>query len=284
MKKALFMILFATSLVGIKLTSVAQVLEGPPRDGVYDKQAVLQLQPIPYVYLREADVVWTKRIWRTLDLREKMNLPFYFPEQAQNNWKSFMQILLDAIKEGSVTAYSPLSDEFLYPISYKELMDKLETTQRVTLQRPDNPDITFDTVISKFFYASDVKKLRLKEDWFFDKQRSVFEVRILGICPVMDNYSEEGIYRGDEPLFWVYFPECRNLFAHNEMFNLKNGSAGRLTYDEVFTKRVFSSYIYKAENVYDRQINQYATGIDALLEAERAKNYLFEFEEGLWEY
>jgi gliding motility associated protien GldN len=284
MKKLFFIILVTVLAVGVKMTASAQVLEAPPRDGVFDREAILQLEPIPYVYLREADITWTKRIWRVIDMREKMNQPFYYPEQPQNGWRSFMQIIMDGIKEGTITAYSSTSDQFLYPITYKELMDKLETPQHVTLKRPDNPDIEFDTTITKPFYTSDVKKLRVKEDWFFDKQRSVFEVRILGICPLMANYSETGEYRGDEALFWIYFPECRTTLAHNEMFNLKNGYAGRLTYDAVFAKRFFSSYIYKEENVYDRSINDYATGVDALLEGEKAKNTLFEFEEGLWEY
>jgi len=276
-------VLITTCFAGLKLTSFGQVLEAPPRDGIFDKSAIVELQPIPYVYLREADIVWTKRIWRTVDMREKINLPYYYPEQPQAEWKSLVQVMLDGLREGTITAYSTTNDLFLYPITYKEMMDKMEQPEKVNIKRPDGSD--FDTVITKPFYASDVKKFMIKEDWFFDKQRSVFEVRILGICPLMASYDDlTGKYRGDIKLFWVYFPECRNIFAHNEIFNLKNGSAGRMSFDDAFTKRIFSSYITKFENVYDRQINQYAIGVDALLESERAKNQIFEFEEGLWEY
>jgi len=284
MKKILFLVLLSVLVIGVKLNAKAQVLEGPPRDGIYDKTATVQMQPIPYVPLREADVIWSKRIWRIIDLREKMNQPFYYPMNPQNGWRSFVQIVLDALKEGTITAYSSASDQFLFPITYKELMDKLQTAKKVTLKRPDNPDEEFDTIITSPFYASDIKKLRIKEDWVFDKQRSQTEVRILGICPVKDNYDDNGNYRGPEPLFWIYFPECRNILAKNEQFNLKNGSAARLSYDDVFMKRLFSSYIYKEENVYDRQITDYSMGVDALLEAEKAKTSLFEFEQNLWEY
>ncbi len=285
MKKALFLVLLPVFAAGMCLTSYSQVLEGPPRDGVYDKTAITQVQPIPYSYLREADVVWTRRIWRVLDLREKMNQPFYFPEKPQNSWRSFVQIIMDGLREGTVTAYSNESDQFLYPLTYKELMDKLESIDSVKLPRPDNPDIMFDTVIKTEFDPSNVKKIKIKEDFFFDKQRSEYSVRILGICPVVDEIDKNtGEKRFEKNLFWIYFPECRNLFAKNEMFNLKNGSAGRLTYDDVFMKRMFASYIYKEENVYDRSISEYATGVDALLESEKAKNALYEFESNLWEY
>ena len=284
MKKALFLVLFLAVLAGISLKSYSQVLEGPPRDGVYDKTAITQVLPIPYPYLREADVIWTRRIWRVLDMREKMNQPFYFPEKPQNSWRSFIQIIMDGLKEGTITAYSSLSDQFLTPSTYKELMDQLQSTKKMTLKRPYEPYDDYDTVIQKDFRSADVKSLRIKEDVYFDRQRSQVEVRILGICPVMDDIDDNGNYRGPKPLFWIYFPECRNLFAKNEIFNLKNGSAGRMTYDDVFMKRMFSSYVYKEENVYDRAISEYATGVDALLESEKAKNSLFEFEQNLWEY
>lgn len=286
MKKLIFLAMFFLLLIGgINNTSRAQVLEGPPRDGVYDKTAINQVQPIPYPYLREADIPWTRRIWRVLDLREKMNQPFYFPEKPQNNWRSFVTIIMDGLKEGTITAYSPESDQFLVPLNYKELLDRLERIDSVRLPRPDNPDILYDTVIKTEFDPANVKKIKIKEDFYFDKQRSVVEVRILGICPVVDEIDKTtGEKRFEKNLFWIYFPECRNIFAKNEMFNMKNGSAGRMTYDDVFMKRMFASYIYKEENVYDRSINEYSTGVDALLEAEKAKNNLFEWESNLWEY
>ncbi|MEI7981993.1 MAG: gliding motility protein GldN [Bacteroidota bacterium] len=285
MKNAIVPVLFLLFMAGIKLSSQAQVLEGPPRDGVYDKTAITQVQPIQYPYLREADIVWTRRIWRIIDLREKMNQPFYFPEKPQNDWRSFVQILMDGLREGTITAYSSESDQFLVPLKFSELQDKLERIDSVRLPRPDNPDIMYDTVIKNEFDPANVKKLKIKEDYYFDRQRSVMEVRILGICPVIDEIDKTtGEKRFEKNLFWIYFPECRNLFAKNEMFNLKNGSAGRMTYDDVFMKRMFSSYVYKEENVYDRSINEYSTGVDALLESEKAKNNLYEFESNLWEY
>jgi gliding motility associated protien GldN len=265
-------------------SNYAQVLDAKPRDGVYDKTTISQVQPIPYPYLRESDVVWTKRIWRTVDLREKMNQPFYYPETPQNQWRSFAQILWDGLKEGTITAYNDaVDDQFTSPMTFKEIQDKVETRDSVLAPNPDDEDTQIWVPDITTFEATDVKKFLIKEDYYFDRQRSLFEVRILGICIIKPKIVK-GVPMGDERLFWVYFPECRNLFAQNEIFNLKNGAAGRMTYDDVFMKRMFSSYIYKEENVYNRIIANYATGVDALLESERVKNTLQEFESNLWEY
>ena len=109
------------------------------------------------------------------------------------------------------------------------------------------------------------------------------DVRIIGLCPVKEEYDENGEPKGYRVLFWVYFPECRKLFANNEVYNRWN-DAERRTYEDVFFKRMFGSYIYKESNVYDRKILQFAKGMDGLLEAERIKQELFEKEHDLWEY
>jgi len=275
----LFLLLAATSIYA------QQLLNTPPRDGVVDKADKLEKKPIPYPWIRQADYVWEKRLWRVIDLREKMNQPMYYPETPHNNWKSFMTVLMDAMKEGSITAYdaSSTTDEFIIPLSYKEIMAKVEKADTIQMQRDYIPYEFYDTVIVKKFQPTDVKKFRIKEDWFFDKQRSMLEVRIIGICPIVDQLDEKGDFKGTKPLFWIYFPEARPVLAKSEVFNRFNGAA-RMTYDDFFWKRMFASYIYKEDNVFDRNINEYALGIDAMLESDRIKSDLFSFEQQLWEY
>lgn len=283
MNKILVFLIIAASVTAFSNQSFSQVLDAAPRDGVYDKTAIAQVQPIAYPNLREADIVWSKRIWRVIDLREKMNQPFYFPTEPQRNWHSLAQILWDAVQEGTITAYNTENDQFLVPMTSKEVKAKVETADSTLQPDPDNEDQMIYVKNTQDFSSADIKKIRIKEDYYFDKQRSVFEVRILGICLVAP-LMVKGQKFGDMELFWVYFPECRNLFSKHEIFNLKNGAAGRMTYDDVFMKRMFSSYIYKEENVYDRKISEYTSNVDALLEAEKAKSKLFEFESSLWEY
>ncbi|MFH0864799.1 MAG: gliding motility protein GldN [Bacteroidota bacterium] len=282
LKIKILMLAILGSMLG-SFSIKAQVMDSPPNDGVYEKIHTENRIPIPYSPLREADAFWTKRIWRVIDMREKINHPFYYPTTELNGRRSIMQVLLDAIEEGSITAYDAQSDEFLIPFTYDEIMKSLNVKDTLSFTRTEPPYDTYDSVIDIPFDPTFVKQIRVKEDWFFDKQRSVLDVRILGLCPITEEYDVDGELKGYHPLFWVYFPEARKVFATAEVFNRFN-DAERRTYDDIFYKRLFGSYVYKETNVYDRKIMEYAKGMDALLESERIKDDIFILEHDLWEY
>jgi gliding motility associated protien GldN len=284
MKKLLVIVSFTAFLLSVQYSAYSQNNMGkPPLDGVYNKLNTPNREPIPYTSLREADVMWSKRIWRVIDLRQKINLPMYYPVQEQKDRKSLMQIIYNAVKENSITAYTTDNEEFLTPLTASEIQKSLDKTETKTMTRLEPPYEEYDTTISSTFNSSDVYLFRVKEVWFFDKQRSVMDVRIIGLCPYMEKFDEFGEPKGFQPLFWVYFPECRKLFANSEVFNKWN-DAERRTYEDIFFKRLFGSYIYKESNVYDRMIYDYTKGMDGLLEAERIKDELFVKEHDLWEY
>lgn len=279
MKKIICIMAFMLTFAGINSVSAQNVL-----DGVYVKEHYPTRKVVPYTHLREADVMWSKRIWRKLDLREKINQPLYFPVDRIKDRRSLTQVIMEAVREGSLTAYSASDDEFTLTLTKAEI-DKIGAkTDTMYVENPDPPyDLQMKIVVNEFDPGT-VKEYRIKEDWFFDKQRSVQDVRIIGICPVADNIDPvTGEIRGSTPLFWIYFPEARNIFASAEVFNRSN-DAERRTLEDVFWKRMFGSYVYKEQNVYDRRIADYKQGIHALLEAERVKDDLFVLEHDLWEY
>lgn len=286
MKKTFLVLLTLTIILISNVISYSQVLDSPKRDGVYDKINNDNRKPIPYSYVREADVLWSKRIWRVIDFKEKMNQPFYYPLVPQNGRKSFMSVIMDALKEGSLIAYeaNQFNDEFLTPISPVSLLQSLTRIDSIKLQRSYPPYDEYDTVKITEFLPQDVTRIRIKEDWFFDKQRSIMDVRIIGICPIIEQYVENTTdFKGYQPLFWIYFPDVRPLLAKSEVFNRFNDGS-RFTYDDLFWRRMFSSYVYKESNVYDRKIIDYAKGIDQQLESERIKNEIIDFEQNLWSY
>lgn len=278
MKKILIPFLLGLCLLGVNPLFAQEVL-----DGVYIKEHTPTRKPIPYTHLRNADVMWSKRIWREIDLRQKINHPFYFPDEPISGRKSLFDVIKEGIKEGTITAYNgPADDEFSVPLT-KDDAEKMFS--RLDTQYVDNPETgeMEMKVVAENLSSSDIKKYRLKEEWFFDKQKSVLEVRIIGMQLIKIKKDENGNFRSYEGLFWIYYPQARYVFAMAEVFNRSN-DAERLTYEDLFWKRMFGSYIYKESNVYNRLIIDYTKGMEAQLEAERIKEEIFNYEHDLWHY
>ena len=247
-----------------------------PRDRAYDSERTGQRQVIAYEHLREADVFIEKRIWRVLDINEKMNLTFKYPKRP------FVQIILDAAKSGDLPSYNPIDDEFTVIMTPEEVSEIGAGVDTQLVIDPITLEERYEVVVQELD-INKITKIRLKEDWVFDKQQSTLFCRIIGLCPIESRYDESGNFIGDFPMFWVYYPHLRNILINEEVFNPFNDS-NRLSWDDIFEMRLFSSYIIKESNVYDRRIQDYATGIDALLEHDRIRQDIFEQEHDLWSF
>jgi gliding motility associated protien GldN len=256
-------------------------------DQLYLRENTRTRKPIPYTFLREADVMWSRRVWRTIDLREKFNHPLYYPETRINDRRSLFDVIKDALLDGSITAFDnpAMDDEFKVTMSLasvKNVFVQWDSTNQV--EDPNNPGTFVLAPIKTELNSNNVKAYWVKEDWFFDKQRSVMDVRILGLCPLKEKADPStGEVIGYSALFWVYFPQCRPVFAKSEVYNTQN-DAERRSLDDIFWKRMFQSYIRKESNVFDRTISAYYTGIDALLESDRIKDDIFVMEHDLWHF
>ncbi|MBP6391339.1 MAG: gliding motility protein GldN [Flavobacteriales bacterium] len=257
-------------------------------DGAYIKEHTKTKRVVPYTHIREADVMYARRVWRELDMREKINHPIYYPISPINDRKSLFDVIRQGLlTDGSITAYSAGvigdEDEFKKPLLASELKELFLRVDTQLTEDPNNPGEFIQVVQEIPLESGDVKRYRLKEDWIFDKQRSKIDIRIIGIAPMREKMGDDGESKGYQVLFWLYYPECRYVFANWEVFNREN-DAERRSFEDIFWKRQFSSTITKWSNVYDRGINQYRTGLDALLEGEEIKQSLFEFEHDLWNF
>tara|TARA_B100000902_G_C27201985_1_gene859558 strand:- start:89 stop:1000 length:912 start_codon:yes stop_codon:yes gene_type:complete len=303
MKKTTLLLITITIALSFVGVSAQDVLSTQDMNSIYKKEKHHNKIVQRYAPLREADVMWSRKIWREIDLRQKMNHPFYYPENngivgaaVTDDRKSLIDVIFNAVQEGSLTAYgnAVYDDEFRTPMTQaeiksiggakEEIIEVIDWDAVALGADPDEAKTLTTNIVP--FNRNTVKKWRLKEEWFFDKQRSVMDVRIIGIAPLQEDRDEvNGDLLGTfSPLFWVHFPEARKILINAEVFNLVKNDAERRTYDDIFWKRMFSSTIVKESNVMDRKVNEYMIGLDALLQAENIKAEIFNIEHDLWEY
>lgn len=256
-------------------------------DGVYQKEHTVKRRVIPYAHLREGDVMWLHRVWRRMDLREKINYPLYYPTTPINDRKNMFDVIRESLLEsGTMTAYSPgpigTDDEFTTPMTVEEVKGLLSSIDSQYVEDPITEEL--ELVIQNVDVESaEIVWYEIKEEWFFDRQRSVMDVRIIGICPMKEKFNDFGESQGPLALFWIYYPEARYVFNQQEVYNRQNDSERR-TLEDIIWSRQFGSYITKESNVYDRFINEYKGGLDALLEAEKIKEMLFLQEHDVWHF
>ncbi len=245
--------------------------------------------PLAYEHLRADDAVYRHKVWREIDTREKINLPFRYSADENNGNQRFISILLQAIQDDVVTVFSSVDDRFTTPMTKGEVAKVVsgdpvdvpiynENGELTGTKRMVN-DISFDS-----FY-----KFRIKEEVIFDKESSRLFMRILGIAPVKNVITSQGVDLGPTELFWVYYPDMRETFAKYEVYNGKNFGA-RMSWEELFESRMFHGRIIKStiDNPYDQFIKNYK-GLDEniilqLLEGENIKDKIFNYEQDLWSY
>lgn len=317
-------------------------------DGVFIQQHIPTKRMIPYEFVREADMMWSKRTWDYIDLREKINLSLYYPlddirgEGDDQIWVknmtrwSLWTVIRTHVMNGDLMVFSPYhemdlnrtwsmdGDQLKYPVVpvtgktyytdqvYRDKVDLYYLGNRIDLVPPQEvydaqgnimqvpvrddqglpmmDPYTGDTImgdsvikyVPEPILSKDIVQYRLKEDWFFDKERSVLDVRIIALSPVV--YDEQnGQIKGLRELFWLYFPHCRFVFNNYFVYNDRNDSQW-MSYDDLFWKRRFNMVTYKASNTYDRDVESYRHGVDALYESEKIKEEIRRIEHDVWSF
>jgi gliding motility associated protien GldN len=257
-------------------------------DNAFDKSSVNARTPLPYEHLRVDDALFAEKVWRELDLREKMNQPFRYEAESDNGSQMFINMLLKAVNTGEVTAFE--DDRFSTPMTLASIQQlTVGAADTVGQVDPNQPDKIVRYVVTRAsFNAKSVVKLRIKEEWVFDREASRYFCRILGIAPLKTQFFPNGQERpGSTPMFWVYYPDMRPILTKYEVYNPKNMGNSRMTWEELFESRMFSSYITKStlDNAANRNIRQYIKDpILALLEGENIKEKIFNYEQDLWSY
>lgn len=257
-------------------------------DNAFEKGNLNTRTPLVYENLRWDDALYAEKVWRELDLREKMNQTFRYEAQDDNGSQIFINMLLNAVNKGEVTAFD--DDRFTTPVTVADIQQKTQgkndTVPEYDIKQIDK--IIGYVVTRSSFDPKSVSKIRLKEEWVFDRESSRMFCRILGIGILKTEYFPNTTKeRGTSSLFWVYYPDLRPMLAKAEVYNPKNMGQSRMTWEELFESRMFSSYIVKSsiDNPSNKQIKGYIKDpILALLEGDNIKEKIFNFEQDLWSY
>lgn len=249
-------------------------------------------KPLAYGYVHDRDVLMGKTTWEIIDLSEKINFALYFPIDTANigsDRRSLYDVLTRAMKNGKITE--------VYTDSYFNTKKSTQDIQ-ASLTRIDTTDagreqinagnkISDEYILRQDLSAQDVTQYKIKGYWYFDKRQSELKYRLLGICPVTpDVYTMNSEEKDYIELFWVFFPAARDVLHEAKAFNDKN-SAMPVSFDQILNSRRFNAVIYKEENVYgDRTIEEYMkdNAQNQLLESERVKEKIRNFEQDMWNY
>jgi len=299
MKKGIFLILSLVSFLFVFAQSDDTQIP-PPLMAPWEIIEVSEFPgPIPYPVVKSSDVMWQRYIWREIDLHEKRNHALYFPTEPQGVYKSLGQLIIDAIdmnnpdNENALPVYT--NENCNVKTDRADIKNVMAVTRKIPKFDPETGDFIGEVEVVDAFTAAQIMYYRLKEVWFFDKNRGEMGVRILTIEPFFEYEKEGGLDVEDADirnpmtkrrLGIIKYEELRPFLAQQLYYTPKN-TAIKVTFDDVMTwKRYFSSAIIAASDSHNnREIQDYLKNPrDQRLESDKILNEIRNFESELWEY
>ena len=294
LKSSLFVLLFLSGSLAIFAQANLLNARVPQEVGVLNEQQIAANDefPIAYGYVDDRDVLWSKTIWEVIDLDERVNFPYYYPTDTLNlgpDRRSLFDVLKKSLSKDQITEVYK-SSYFQEKLSYNEIQERLvsiDTTDAGYEQYNADGFVDPQFIERRRITAAEIRQYKIKGTWYFDKRLGELKYRLLGLCPVAPDVAVKTA-KGEEEdlveLFWVWFPDARTSLNKSKVFNTRNSSQP-ITYDHMLNSRRFNSIIYKEENVYeDREVKDYIyeDALRILLESEKIKSVIRDFEQDMW--
>ncbi|TXF85042.1 gliding motility protein GldN [Neolewinella aurantiaca] len=280
MKTSFFTLLFVSLLctcASAQTTSGSREANFPtPVNDIVPERTSLDRPALPYQPIREADILWQKRTWRVIDVREKINQPFASQERP------LISILMEAAEDQKVRLYSTIDDQFTTPLSEAERLAIAGGIDTIPVYDGEG-DVTYE-LVARDLNPADITHYRIQEMWYIDKNTSTMKVRIIGLAPIISEADENGLLLLTRPLFWVWYEGARNVLASEPAWVADNSIHSR-SWDDVFQARLFDSVVTKEENVSDRRlIDIYPDGRSQLIVGDRINRGVMNKEHDLWSW
>ncbi|MBO3099584.1 type IX secretion system ring subunit PorN/GldN [Gelidibacter pelagius] len=287
--------------MGLAMSSVGQTnllnAKTPDEIGVKSEaqKALDNDRPLEYGYVDDRDIMFSKMTWEKVVLDERVNFPLYYPIDTNNigtNRRSLFDVLWKNVREGKIE--NVYDDSYFttkrQPRDIQSIMSKTDTLDIGYQQYNSEGFVSPEYIINRDIQSYDITAYLIKGLWYFDKRQGELKYRLLGIAPAAPdvNFIDSDDEANKEPiaLFWVFYPEARNILHEAKAFNNKN-SAMPFSFDHLLNSRRFNGYMYKEENVYgDREVNTYVAdnALMQLLESDRIKDKIRDFEQDMWAY
>jgi len=256
-----------------------------------EQKAVDNDAPLKYGYVEDRDILWSKTLWETIDLDERVNFPLYYPTDTVDigsDRRSLYHVLMTSIKSGKLDAYA--DSYFTEKRNFKELTAALSKTDTLDYgydQVNAGERVSEEFITRREISAAEIEEYRIKGMWYFDKRQGELKYRLLGIAPVAPDVN---FLDDDNPdrveLFWIWYPDAREVLHEAKVFNNLN-SAQPITFDMLLNARRFDAVIYKEDNIHgDREVSDYIAdnALFQLLEAKRIKEVIRDKEQDMWSY
>ncbi|NNK76579.1 MAG: gliding motility protein GldN [Maribacter sp.] len=294
------LIIGAVSLLPASIMAQANILNAkkPQEIGVRTEaqKALDNDAPLEYGYVDDRDILWSKTVWETIDLDERVNFPLYYPIDTVDigaDRRSLYDVLLKNIKSGKLEDVY-VDSYFTEKRKFSDLaatLSKVDTTDMGYEQINAGEELSLEYVNERDLTAADIEEYRIKGIWYFDKRQGELKYRLLGIAPVAPDVNfidDESMDPADAKveLFWVWYPGARQILHDAKVFNQRN-SAQPISFDMLLNARRFNGIIYREDNVHgDRKVNDYIAdnALFQLLEAKRIKEVIRDREQDMWAY
>ncbi|MDC6365616.1 MULTISPECIES: gliding motility protein GldN [Flavobacteriaceae] len=294
------LVIGALSLLPVSMMAQANILNAKLPDDI-GKKTEAQIEqdndaPLEYGYVDDRDILWSKTIWETIDLDERVNFPLYYPTDTigiGGDRRSLYHVLMKNIRNGKLTEVYTDS-YFTEKRTLEDLgatLSKVDTTDLGYEQLNAGEQISPEFINQRDLTAADIEEYRIKGIWYFDKRQGELKYRLLGIAPVAPDVNfidDESVDPGENKveLFWVWYPAARQILHEAKVYNQRN-SARPISFDMLLNARRFNGVIYKEDNVHgDREIDDYVfdNALFQLLEAKRIKEVIRDREQDMWAY
>ena len=249
-------------------------------------------KPLAYGFVDDRDLMWSKTVWEVIDLDERVNFPYYYPTDTLNlgpDRRSLFDVLKKNLSNSNIKEVYK-SAYFQEKLTYEEIQERLvavDTTDAGYEQFNADGFVDPQFIERRRITAAEIRQYKIKGTWYFDKRLGELKYRLLAVCPVAPDVAVKTLAGEEEDLvelFWVWFPDARSSLNQIKVFNTRNSSQP-ITYDHMLNSRRFNSTIYKEENVYeDREVKDYIyeDALRMLLESERIKSVIRDYEQDMW--